>query len=327
VGAGEYDNEFVIPKRKRRRWPIIIAIIIVLIIAAGGITYYVIHQNAAKQEDERRESYRMLDQSIALIQESDVIVVRVDEAVHKRVTIDDVPQLQALLEQIPSAQNSLDAAVTTATKAKDRLSDQDSLAFAQHVLDAATYRQTLLKEGAALIEKDIAAVTSLVLLHEALNYLIEADTAMRNAAGLSNTISEIQQAVELNVFAREKLDQAQNKLTEAQFAFPQAGFGIVFTYINLKRESADLAIAADEALINGDIEAALALNEAFAVKDQEAVQIAAQIPGDPVNLISLAYNQITGEIRERYLHARTQAAESDVFIRDYLGINAQAGVQ
>jgi len=329
TGDGVQGNEFAVPQRKRRRWPIVIGIIIVLIIAAGGVTYYVIHQQAAQQDSQRRDAYKTLNQAIALITESDAVVVRLDDAINKQVTIDDVPQLQALLDQIPTARSSLDTAVETATDAKNHFKDQDGLDLAQHVLNAASSRQVLLENGSGLIEKDIAATTSLSLLNEALDFLFDADSAMRDAAerSASGSTDQIQEAIDLNNSAKDKLDQAQSKLTDAQTAFPQVEFDTISTYISLKMESADLALSADEALINGDIETAQSLNDEFAKKDEEVVAAAAQIPSDPTSLITTAYEQTTADIRGLYQDARTQATQADVFIRDYVGITAQAGVQ
>lgn len=318
------QNDFTLPERKKRRWPIIIAIIIVLMLAGGGAVYFMMYQSAAQQDSQRRETYRTLDRSIALIQETDAVIVRIDTATSEQVTSEAVPQLQALLELIPSTQTSLESAVATATEAKEGFTDKDDRALAQHVLDAATHRQTLLKEGAVLIEKDIAAITSLTLFQEAWACLIEADNGMREAAEKSTPGSpeQIQEALDLNRAASEKLDQAQTKLTEAQTAFPQTDFTTISTYIALKKESIDLALAADEALLRGDIAETQTLNESFTKKDEEAVAQAAKIPQEPASLITTAYDTVTAEAHERYQQARSAAAEADAFIREYVGIGS-----
>jgi hypothetical protein len=282
-----------------------------------------------EREANRAQGYVILDQAIALIQESDPEVIGIDAAVKSEVTQADLPQRQVLLDKIPTTQPTLENAAQNATKALDLFSSANDKALAQRVIDAANNRIEMLRAGRVIIEADIKAMNSAVSFGQAWDIIIAADADMRAAAELSRSGSyyDALQAIEANKAVFDKLNQATDLITQAKNAFFTADFGTVMTYLTLKKQSLQLAIESDEALVDADLATAQRKNQEFAETDALVVAEAAKIPSEPLSLITTAYDKVTAQMRELFGSARANATDADVFIREYVGVETQTAVQ
>ncbi|MDR2493538.1 MAG: hypothetical protein LBD25_08830 [Coriobacteriales bacterium] len=316
-------------RRRKKRWPIVIAVLLMLILASGVAMYFYLHHQAAEREQRRIGAYEDLNAAIALIQECDPVVIRLDLATERQVTAEAVLELRALLDLLPGTEQRLDLALEKAQGAYDAFSEPTDQELCRHVLDAATFRKQMLSAGKKLIETDIEAITSLGLFTEAWELIVLADDEMREAAALSTAggSTRVRQAAELNQSASVRLDAAQAKIAEAQAAFSGVSYGVVARYVDLKKEAAVLAVQADEATLRSDFASAVEANLAFGNKDKEVVVAAALIPTDPVSLVTTAYDNITAQVRDVYRSARASAADSDAYVRDYVGVGIQTGLQ
>lgn len=323
------DAEAALVKIRRRRWPVTIAIILAAIIIAGAVTYYVLSSQALERENNRTQGYVQLDEAIALIQESDTVVVSLDEATVTEVTEANLADRKLLLERVPATVETLQTAIDTASGAVSLLTTQEDKDFARHVIDAAENRLAMLDSGEAIINKDIQAMSSALLFGQAWDLIINADSELRATTELagSGNYLDIQEAIARNGVVLVNLQQAHALLTQASETFPEADYTVIFEYLTLKTESVQLAIEADQALFDGDVDLYNTKNAEFGSKDAAVVEAAGRISATPLTLITDAYEKSTADIRALYDSARANAAEADGYIREYVGVDTQTGVQ
>ena len=330
VGADiEADDPELTPTRKRRRWPVTIAIILTVIIVGGATTYFVLSSQALEREARRTEGYALLDEAIALIQESDQVIISLDLAVTTEVTEANIAERGMLLERVPTALDTLDIANEKARAAVELLTAPDDLEFAEQVIQAVTNRKDMLTSGEVIITKDIEAMESALIFGRAWELIINADTELRATTQLSlnNVFNELYEAIDRNNAIINSLEHASELLTQAQEAFKEADFATISQYVTLKKESVQLAIEADQFILEGNFDAYSAKNIEFGLKDAAVVEAASRLPFEPLTLITDAYDVATAEFRAQYFSARANAAEADALIREYVGVETQTEVQ
>ena len=98
---------------------------------------------------------------------------------------------------------------------------------------------------------------------------------------------------------------------------PEASLGTIIDYFQTRLDSANIAIESDQAVLNEDAATVKSLNKDYAEKDEKAVELAKQIPSDPLSLIYSVYDERVSGLRDAYLESRSKATEADVFIRQY----------
>ena len=304
-------------------WPIVLTAIAILIIISGGLTLYIRTLQVSVQTalvTQRENAIAQLNESIAFIQEADVVVIALDKNLENQISLETLENLEVLLEQTNIAQQTLDSAMVSAEAAKNSFSDPADQAIAQHAYDAAVYRKQMLSLGVLLAQADIQALQSAVQLDTAWEAILDADSLMRQAASSASAggTDRYSRALALNQEALVRLDDAKLALDEAARIFPEADFSTLVNYVQAKRESCVLVIASDEALLANDRVLANDLNDQFVAKDAEVVELAMLIPNDPITIITSAYDTKTNEWRTEYRELFTKAADADAYIREWL---------
>jgi hypothetical protein len=152
---------------------------------------------------------------------------------------------------------------------------------------------------------------------------------MRDAADLSSSGNyyDVLDAVEANQAVLAELEQASLMLDQAKQQFADVEFRTINEYLALKKEAVQLALESDQALVDADLETATNKNLEYGAKDTEAVTAASRIPPDPFTIITATYGIVTGSASQQYASARANAADSDIFIREYVGVDTQTAVQ
>ncbi|MDR1183250.1 MAG: hypothetical protein LBK67_00455 [Coriobacteriales bacterium] len=316
------------PIRKRHIWPVFICAIIVFILLTGGITYlnrFIMADQAEVRAEIQREGSGYLDESIALIQEADIVVIALDKAIESQVREEDVPQLEALLEQVDDTQKSLDGAIEVAKKAQETFLEEDRRELARHAQEAAEYRKQMLELRSQLTEFDIAAMKSALSLEYAWSLIVDADADMRAAVEVVNGwgANAVEESRDYNQQAFDKLTLAEEMLATTVTTFPTVDVQLLSDYLEAKKASAELALASDNAFLEGDYDTANIRNEEFIAQDAEAVRLAAAIPSDPLSMVVTAYEKAVGQLREEYKEVRSNAADADAYLRAYLGVDVQ----
>ena len=332
---GKYEEEpqtgidHMAVKPRKRRWPRYIALLLAMIIIGGIVAYLVLSSQATTREENRTVGYELLDAAIALIQESDQVVVALDGATTAEVTQDNLTERKVLLQRVPTTMDALNSAEEDAQAALELFSSDDDKELAQHVINAAANRRDMLTSGAIIITKDIAAMNSALYFGQAWEIIVNADAELRATAELSRTggYNELQEAIARNNAVLASLAQASELLVEAKDAFLEVDYSSVTDYIALRTESIQLSIAIDQAMLDTNLELVTEKSAEFELKDAAVVHAAGQIPPEPLSLIFTAYDAAIEEARIMYNEARANAVEADKFIREYVGVETQTAVQ
>lgn len=311
---------------KRPIWPPIICALVVFILLTGGICYYnrtTELERAAEQALIQQRGDSLLDESIALIQEADSVIVALDKATEAQTTKEDIPKLEALLEQLESVHLSLDAAIEKAEEAQGVYVEAGRTELAQHAEDAARYRKQMLDLNSKLAAYDLTAIKTALVLDEAWALIVDADIDMRNAVEvvIEEGADGVEDSRDYNQSAVYKLAEAGDKLAEATVLFSGLDVSVLSDYLVAKKASAELALASDQAFLDGLYWEADSLNYDFIEKDAEAVELAAHIPASPLSLVVSLYDEVTKDLRTDYSVVRSQAADADAFLRAYLGVS------
>jgi hypothetical protein len=320
----EYSAPFVIePVRRRHVWPLVICAAVVFILVTGGVTLFtknfVVNQ-LEKRTAIQQEANGYLDSSIALIQDADSVIVELDRAVENQISEEDLPRLEALIDQIDSTQSTLDTAIEQANLAQETFLGTEEKELAGHARQAAEYRKKMLEISTLLVGYDVAAMKAALDLEYAWTLIVDADANMRSAVEVT-AWGAVTDSRDYNQEAVNKLTLAQEALGLAGEVFPQADLAVLTTYLGAKKASAELALTSDQAWLDGDYTTAYSKNEEFITKDAEAVELAGAIPSDPLSLVVTAYEELSKQQREDYKAMRSQAAEADAFLRAYLGVD------
>ncbi|MDR2587155.1 MAG: hypothetical protein LBC23_02695 [Coriobacteriales bacterium] len=324
ASTAEFAAPFIIePPRHRHVWPLIICAAAVFIVATGSITLLTksfMMDQLEKRTAIQQEANGYLDGSIALIQEADSVIVELDRAVENQIAEEDLPRLEALLDQLVETQSTLDRAIGQATLAQETFLGAEDQELAGHAREAAEYRKQMLDMSMVLVGSDVAAMKAVLDLEYAWTLIVDADANMRSAVEVT-AWGAVTDSRDYNQEAVNKLVLAEEALGLAGEVFPQADLTVLTTYLSAKKASAELALASDQAWLDGDYDTAYSKNEEFIGKDAEAVELASAIPSDPLSLIVTAYENLTKQQREDYKAVRSQAAEADAFLRAYLGVD------
>ncbi|MCL1846497.1 MAG: hypothetical protein FWF91_00845 [Coriobacteriia bacterium] len=328
-GASPYDDPFLVDAPRRYHiWPALLTAIAVFILLTGGLTYFnrtVLAQQADEAASIKQQGDALLDEAIAFIQEADSVVIALDKATESQIKEEDIPKLEALLDQIHSAQAALDKAIETAQQASDTYLNKESKALAQHAIEAAKARKQMLVMSEELTRYDIAAMRCAITLEYVWSLIIDADTTMRMAVELvaAEGGGAVGESRDYNQDALNKLRLAEEALAKTPEILPGIDVSSLSQYLTARIESVELALASDDAYLAHEWVAAATHNEEFIIKDLEVVDLAARLPSDPVAFIVPIYNEKTQQLKEDYKEARLLAADADAYLRAYLGITVQ----
>jgi hypothetical protein len=315
----------IIDAKRKRIWPLFVTALVIFILTTATITYInrmIEADNAAAAAQSDQATEALLDEAIALIQNADSVIVALDKASTATITEENIPRLEALIGEKENVLQSLSDAAVKAQQAKDKFISAEKKELAQSAVDATELRKQMLEMSSLITGYDIAAMKGTLAIDYVLTMIIDADTEMRQAVtavnnGGANAVSE---SLEANKRALEKLVLAEQTLAAVDTTLLQVDLKSITEYLAAKKASAELAVASDQAFVNGDYGTYRAKTDEFNAKDVEAVALAANIPADPRSLIYTAYEQGTAQLKVDYAAVRSAAADNDAHLREYLGV-------
>jgi hypothetical protein len=327
-GYDDFDSDDAITSGARDQlrpfliWPLVLTAFTILTVVTGGLTLYVrtLQANlAAIAQRQYEESVGLLNESLACVQEADMVVVAMDKALASPVTEASVTELEELLVQVNVATQTLDSARVLAEQARDSFVDPADQLIAQCVIDSVSYKTEMLIIGVQLLRADIDTMRCAVQFDMAWEAILSADQLMREAVSTVTTggTYQITRAREFNRSALAKLDNAREALRTAGEFFPEANFSSISDYLEAKRDSCLLAIASDDALLEYNYNQAGSLNDQFHEKDKRAVELAKLIPDNPLTIIEEAYDEKTSVWRSAYYELFEKASQVDALIREW----------
>ncbi len=276
---------------------------------------------AANAYEQSRSNLALLSQAFDEIEKADSLVLSMDDLVMKDESIVTVEELDELEQGMSDAGVHLNAACAFSDEAFQAMGESPGKDAARQVSESADARRDMMKYAEALLHADADARSAVESAEKCWDQVLEADGLMKEAADLvaDTTVENVTASQGKSEQAIALLDEAAVSLASAQAECPSADFSALAALIEKKREQNVYAVESDKAIYIQDKATAESFNESYNRADAEAVELAAALPERPAQPILDRLDAQTSETRSRYLDARKRAAESDAFIRDYLG--------
>lgn len=276
---------------------------------------------AANAYEQSRSNLALLSQAFDEIEKADSLVLSMDDLVMKDESIVTVEELDELEQGMSDAGVHLNAACAFSDEAFQAMGESPGKDAARQVSESADARRDMMKYAEALLHADADARSAVESAEKCWDQVLEADGLMKEAADLvaDTTVENVTASQGKSEQAIALLDEAAASLASAQAECPSADFSALAALIEKKREQNVYAVESDKAIYIQDKATAESFNESYNRADAEAVELAEALPERPAQPILDRLDAQTSETRSRYLDARKRAAESDAFIRDYLG--------
>lgn len=275
----------------------------------------------ANAYEKNQQNLAVLGKAFDEIEQADAAVLSVDDAVMSETGELSADDIERFSQSMDGARLHLDAACGYAQEAAASLGDSAARDAALRVEDAADARRSMMQYAEALMQADHEAKESVEAAEASWDAVVQADALMKEAASLvaDTTKENVEASQEKTEQAQDMLGRAQTLLDEAAQGYPSADFSLFSELIAAKVEQNGYALESDKAIYIQDKATAESYNELYNQADEKARSLAAQLPDKPAQPILDRLDAQTAETRALYQQARKRAAESDAFLRDYLG--------
>lgn len=316
------EQEIARRKARRRRRRVVSGLLgttlLVLALGAGG---YFVHEVTEAEGHNRT----ILQDSIRSIEETDGLILEVDELLDAEVDEDAIARLEELKAEMPETLAILTEARETASSVLNELRGAVDKEAAGHAINSAQSRETMLEEAMPIIDLMELTYRRAQEADEAWGSLLTADSLAREASSLVSDTSEE------NVLA--SIERTEDSVAE----FKRAREGFVslanqdegldvqpyLAYIDKRLEALDYADASNRAILIQDKATAEGNNELYNQADQEATVLAQNLQGSLSKVVYEQYDEGTEEAFANYGNARASAGTADSFLREYLGTSSK----
>lgn len=306
-------------RKSARRARRVIGTVVGVAASIAVIAYAGYHLWSAYQQN--MENLTVLGQAMQELETADEVVLAVDELATDGIGDTSDEDLDALIAQMDDARIHINAAAAfgeTAYESMEQSADREAALKAQ---ESAAARTELLDDALIIIQAESQARTASTAMQQCWDSLVSADALLKEAAAMvtETTNENVKASEEKTIQARDTLNEAAASLASAQEAYPPADLSVFESYIAKRLEAIEYALASNEAIYIQDKATADEQNALYNEADAEAVEIAQKLPKDPTQPIEDALEADTQETRDSYFDTREAAAQSDAYIRDYLG--------
>lgn len=302
-------------RRLRRAAAVALSVCACCLLAGSGALWL------ANEYECEQERLATLDRAFDEMEKADALILSMDDAVMADASELSFDDMDAVRSGIDDADMHLNAACAFAEDAASSLKDETAAEAAGRVGVSADARRRMMQYAAALLTADREAKAAVDAAQECWSLVLEADGHMKRAASLvaDTTTENIDASQESTDEAAALLSQAQGRLDDALRECPSADFSALSAYIAKRIEQNEYASSSNRAIRVQDKATAESWNDRYNRADAEAIELAAALPAKPAQPVLDALDAQTAETRSLYADARKRAAESDAFIRDYLG--------
>lgn len=300
--------------QRKRRWWLLVAVILAFALAGAAGVY------AYQQSQTRSAARAQIDEATTLIEDADVVVLEVDEAVRAEITAEVGEQAADLQERVPQAIDDLGQAAMLIDEATPDLADED-VPRAEALKDSALARAEMLGTVDPILEGNIRAAAALQPALDAWSAVLEGETLADQAIAEYNklTTEGVTRSQTLTADAVAKYGSAKQLFSTAATGFPEADFTAYVTYVDGKIELLGISKQANDAFLAGDKAKANTLSTQYNAKDKELVALAAELPETPAEVVASAYEEFAGEATTEYFEARQRATDADKVLNDLEG--------
>lgn len=281
-----------------------------------------------------------ISSTISLVEEADNAIVDLNNTVTS--TVDD-----ASSENVEEVSKGVEDAAAILTRADDSLAranaldeflNENELAICSALRDSIDARRTMIGAGKAIISVDVMVGSARSALDTAVNKALEANEKSKEATVAANEYAQYlagdesvatkdaNSVVEYDNAVISLLNEAKESLSAAKETFGNADYAAYETYFDKRLEAAQFMLEADNALVSGDFTSASELTNKYNEADIAASEAGAVLPASTSEIFSEPYSKLTNGQRETYASASTKAAEADVLVRHYQGINVSTSL-
>lgn len=317
--------------KERRSMPFALRLLIIaLVVGVLGTAIFFL----SRYLDGSWQAKDAMSAAISYIEESDEIIVALNDSV--ALTVDEAAQenVEELQEQADEADASLKKADEKLARANalDEFLDDNQKAICDALRDSIDARRTMLDAGEAILSVDTTVGSARALLDQVVDKAVEANKKSQEATTAANEYAQFltgdtsvstqdaNVALQLDNEAKALIDEAKSALASAKETFGDADYTAYETYLNKRGEAIDIMIETDTALVSGDFASVSDKTNAYNTADVAATEAANALPSSTSEIFSAPYESLTSGSRKTYSSAAEKAAEADALIRHYQGV-------
>ena len=305
-------------KKVRRARAIRIRVIAVLVIVAAigalGFAGYSYYQSKLDFADR----YQALVSDLSAIDEE---LIKVDAVMTDPLAANMYEKRSEAKTKLDWIEQKLDAVSDTTEKTIPyAMGDRDTVALTQ-MGNAIEGRKDMLASAKSALDVADQFDYELDVSKKAWNQVLNADRAAREAAASANNASTDESTESAKQMTQEALYQfteARDALEGVMYRHEAVDFSAQVEYLNKRIEALGYAVETADALVASDREWATASNDAYNEADEEAAQLAQDLPLLIDDQVRSAFQTEIDPHVKKYNVARDDVSDADADIRAYL---------
>ena len=321
------DSRVHIPKRRRR--PALVVAAVVLVALAVATAALLVLSRAAFTPQGADDAVGVLRNVSAQVSMADETISPMGKLMSQDMSDTAAQEGRDLLAKTDSASQALSEAFTIFTVNKEYLSVQTTREVVDGLEEALGQRQEMLECGKVVLSAAVSVAGVRGDLQSAWDDMVSAAEALTDSATTTaNNTSEtaVGQALSYDRGAKESLERAQTTVKEVseQVQGSASSLKALEAYLAKQLEAAEAAIAADNALLANDTEAATESMNAYQTALDQASTLSRAVPDSPDDFVKNIYYALgTDELsvmdaESRYREAAGKAAEADKVVGAYM---------
>ena len=310
----EVERRKKLRRARAIRIRVITAIVVVVAVGALGFAGYSFYQSKLDFSDR----YHALVSDLSAIDEE---LIKVDAVMTDPLAASMYEDRAEAKKKLDWIAQKLDAVSDTTEKTIPyAMGDKDAVALTQ-MDNTIEGRKDMLAAAKSALEVADKFDQELDTSKKAWNKVLNADSTAREATASANNAStdeSTESAKQMTQEARDQFVEARVDLEGVAYRHESVDFSAQLEYLDKRIEALDHAIATADALIAGDREQATASNDAYNKADEEAAQLAQELPLLLDDQVRSAFNEEIAPHAKKYNEARDSVSEADADIRAYL---------
>ncbi len=298
-------------RRLSRRAIIVTSVLVIVVLVAAGV----IGSSAISR---RFKGARQLDRAMLLLEQSDAVVLDVDEVVRAEASPDIATQATALRPKIPVARADLVEARRLIADSMDSVTE-DEQKRAQLVRAAVVARIGMLEPADVILDANAKAGLALKPAQDGWTLVLGAEKLADESVRQYNKLTKdrVTRSSRLAEQASRQFRQARPYFSQAETAFPEADFKRYLDFVDGKVALLALSRRSNTAWLAGNILAANAAIRRYNAQEQRIVELARGLPQTPGKAIADAYEDLAASATERYYRAREAATKADARLDEF----------
>lgn len=292
----------------------VVAVVAVAIVGAVGAF-------APRYVQEETHFDEELAALVSKLVEVDTMVGKVDDLMESPLAEENKQSYKTLLDQIEPTQKEIESIRSDIAKVSDATLSDDRRQALKQLDSAAEARSSMLTAAGGTINIASKSESEIQNANAAWASVIDADQKAREATQRANaaaTEKDTQEAQELTRQAHDQMVESQKVLQDIVDRHVGIDLGPQMTYLKVKVEALDHALATGEALLAVDRAKAQAENAAYNETDEKAASLAESLPTSVEEAIRAAFDQEIAVYEAKYQASRDQAISADAVVRTYL---------